>query len=118
MDLSKYVIPLEKGWQQSKLETFRIWILYALKEGKNKTKGEIITSLKNIFQPEYVPIVSEFRFSLGKGFDFNQSLDMLLEPLIKWNLIVQINNEYLITEEGRNYIKRKIQNSRLQKVYS
>ncbi|MCD6470033.1 cation transporter, partial [Candidatus Bathyarchaeota archaeon] len=74
-DFSKYEIPLERHWRLNKLETFRTWILYSIKEDGLNTKEGLIDSLERAFRPKYTPILSEFRFSLGKGFDFEKEFD-------------------------------------------
>jgi Co/Zn/Cd efflux system component/predicted transcriptional regulator len=117
-DLSKYRMPFEKQWHLSKLETFRVWILYSIKEERLKTKGEIISSLEKTFKPEYVPVLSEFRFSLGKGFDFNESFNTIMEPLLDEHLLIQKNEELILTDEGRNRVNRMIKNARFRKVYT
>jgi Co/Zn/Cd efflux system component/predicted transcriptional regulator len=114
MDLSKYEVPFEKQWRLSKLETFRIWILYSIKDEKLNTKDQIISSLEKTFKPEYVPILSEFRFSLGEGFNFDVSFNDLIEPLLKDNLLIQRNDEFIITNEGRNNVDRLLGNMRFR----
>jgi Co/Zn/Cd efflux system component/predicted transcriptional regulator len=116
VDLSSYEMPLEKQWQLSKLETFRTWILYSVNEERLSTKDEIIASLEKTFKPEYVPILSEFRFSLGKGFDFRESFDTLIEPLLKERLLIQREKEFIITDEGRDRVNRMIKNTRFARV--
>ena len=104
VDLKKYEIPFERQWEMSKLETFRTWILYSVKELKLNTKDELIRELERTFKPKYVPILTEFKFSLGKGFDFEGSFDTLVNPLVDNNLLVKRNGDLLITEEGRKRI--------------
>ena len=104
VDLKKYEIPFERQWEMSKLETFRTWILYSVKELKLNTKDELIRELERTFKPKYVPILTEFKFSLGKGFDFEGSFDTLVNPLVDNDLLVKRNGDLLITEEGRKRI--------------
>jgi cation diffusion facilitator family transporter len=104
VDLKKYEIPFERQWEMSKLETFRTWILYSVKELKLNTKDELIGELERTFKPKYVPILTEFKFSLGKGFDFEGSFDTLVNPLVDNDLLVKRNGDLLITEEGRKRI--------------
>jgi divalent metal cation (Fe/Co/Zn/Cd) transporter len=116
MDLTKYEMPLEKKWQQSKLETFRSWILYSTREEGINTKAEIIHSLEKTFDPAYVPILSEFRFSLGRGFNFSKSFDILMEPLLNEGLLIQKDEGYIITNEGKNRISRLVKNTRFSRI--
>ena len=104
VDLKKYEIPLERHWDLSKLETFRNWILYSIKELKLNMKDEIVQELERTFKPKYVPILTEFKFSLGKGFDFEASFDTLVNPLVENDLLVRQNSAFLITEKGEKRI--------------
>ena len=100
VDLKDYEIPFEKQWESSKLETFRTWLLYSVKELKLKTRKELIQELECTFKPKYVPILTEFKFSLGKGFDFEESFDNLVNPLVESNLLVKRSGDFFITENG------------------
>ena len=104
VDLKKYELPLEKHWEMSKLETFRTWILYSVKELKLNTRDELVHELERTFKPKYVPILTEFKFSLGKGFDFEKSFDTLVNPLVENGLLVKRNEDFVITEEGEKRI--------------
>lgn len=100
VDLKKYEIPFERYWELSKLETFRTWVLYSVKELKLNTKDELVQELERTFKPKYVPILTEFKFSLGKGFDFAESFDTLINPLVENSLLVKRNGDFLITDKG------------------
>jgi Co/Zn/Cd efflux system component len=104
IDLKKYEIPFERYWKLSKLETFRTWILYSVKELKLNTRDELVQELERTFKPKYVPILTEFSFSLGKGVDFNESFDTLVNPLVKDSLLLKQNGDFVITEEGKKRI--------------
>jgi cation diffusion facilitator family transporter len=114
IDLEKYEVPLEKQWQISKLETFRAWILFSIKEEKITNREELIDELEKTFKPKYVPILSEFRFSLGEGFDFKESFDVLSNPLLEDNLLTRKNGEYLITDKGNKHISGLTRRIRFQ----
>jgi Co/Zn/Cd efflux system component len=114
--LSKYEVPFEKQWQSSKLATFRSWILYSVKEEQLDTRDAIINSLEKTFKPEYVPILSEFKFSLGKGFDFKQSFDDLLKPLLDERLLIQQNQKFILTDEGRSRVDGLLRNMRFARA--
>lgn len=96
-DFSKYEMPLEKHWHLSKLETFRIWILYSIKEDNLKTKDELIRSLEITFQPRYIPIMSDLRFKLGEGFNFEEEFETLTKPLLDEGYIIKKENEFVLT---------------------
>ena len=99
-DLKNYEIPFEKQWELSKLETFRTWILYSLRDLELKTRDDLIQELEQTFKPEYVPILTEFKFSLGYGFDFEKSFDDLVNPLMEHNLLINRNGDFHITDKG------------------
>lgn len=105
-DFSKYEIPFEKHWHLSKLETFRTWILYSIREDNLKMKYELISSLEKTFQPEYIPILSEFKFMLGEGFDFEKEFDNLVEPLLDKKLLVKKDDKLILTKEGEKHVDK------------
>ena len=105
-DFSKYKIPLERHWRLNKLETFRTWILYSIKEDGLNTKEGLIDSLERAFRPKYTPILSEFRFSLGKGFDFEKEFDNLIKPLLEEKFIIKRDKNFILTEDGKNRVDR------------
>ena len=106
-NLDKYKYPLEEQWHLSKLESFRLWILYAIRYNKIKSREKMIKSLKETFDPEYMPVISEFKFSLGKGFDFREKFNILIKPLLEENLIVENRNGFSLTKEGERHLDRK-----------
>lgn len=114
MDLERYEVPLEKQWQMSKLETFRAWILLSVKEGKMLEREELIKELERTFKPKYVPILSEFKFSLGEGFDFGESFDTLSGPLLAEELLTKQDGAYAITDKGDKHISRLTRRIRFQ----
>ena len=105
-DFSKYEIPLERHWHLSKLETFRTWVLYSIKEDNLNTEEELINSLESAFKPKYIPILSEFRFALGKGFDFEKEFDNLIKPLLEEKFIIKKGKNFILTEDGKSRVGR------------
>jgi cation diffusion facilitator family transporter len=106
-DLEKYKYPLEEQWHLSKLESFRLWVLYAIRENNLETREEIINNLKETFDPAYMPVISEFKFSLGKGFDFREKFDDLVKPLLEKDLIVKHRGKFSLTKEGEKHLDKK-----------
>ncbi len=104
IDFSKYQTGLEKNWHLSKLETFRNWILYVIMEENLKDKVELVNSLERTFGPKYVPILSEFKSSLGEGFNFEKEFDNLIDPLLEKKLIIIKDVNLILTEEGRKRV--------------
>ncbi len=107
VNIDKYKYLFEEQWHLSKLETFRLWILYTIRENGLKTGEKIIKNLKETFDPEYMPIISEFKFSLGKGFDFSKKFSSLIEPLLEKGLIVENQGKFSLTKEGERYLDKK-----------
>jgi len=105
-DFSKYEIPLERYWHLSKLETFRTWILYSIKEDGLNTKEELIDSLERTFKPKYTPIPSEFKLSFGKEFDFEKEFDDLIKPLLEERFIIEEGKNFILTEDGKSRVDR------------
>ena len=69
-----------------------------------KTRDELVQELERTFKPEYVPILTEFRFSLGKGFDFEKSFEHLVNPLLENDLLIKRNGDFHITDKGMTQI--------------
>ena len=112
VNLEKYEVPFERHWRMSKVETFRTWILYSVKELNFKTRDELVNELKRTFKPEYIPVLTEYKFRLGEGFDFEESFDPLVNPLLEKGLLSKQNGDYLITDKGRNNITELTKNLR------
>ena len=113
-DLAKYALPLEEPWRLSKVETFRTWILYLVQEDVATTRDAVIAALERTFKPEYVPILHEFRFSLGKDVDFDASFDELTRPLLEDGLLVQRHDTFVLTAKGRNRVNRMVRSLRFR----
>ena len=112
VDLEKYEVPFERHWRMSKLKTFRTWIMYSIKELKLKTKDEIVGELNHTFKPKYIPILTEYKFRLGEGFDFEKSFDALVNPLLESNLLNKRNGDFMITDNGKKHIAELTRNLR------
>jgi cation diffusion facilitator family transporter len=112
VDLEKYEVPFERHWRMSKLETFRTWILYSVKELKLKTRNELVNELQQTFKPEYVPILTEYKFRLGEGLDFEESFDALVNPLLENGLLNKRNGDFLITDKGKKHVTELTTNLR------
>jgi cation diffusion facilitator family transporter len=112
VDLEKYEVPFERHWRMSKIETFRTWILYSVKELELKTRNELVNELKRTFKPEYIPILTEYKFRLGEGFDFEESFVALVNPLLENGLLNKQNGDFLITDKGRKHVIELTKNLR------
>jgi cation diffusion facilitator family transporter len=107
VDIHKYKVPFEEQWHLSKLESFRLWVLYAIRENKITTREKIIENLRGTFDPEYLPVMSEFKFALGKGFDFEGKFDTIIQPLLEKELIVEEQGVFSMTKAGEKHLDKK-----------
>ncbi len=107
VNLDKYKYLFEEQWHLSKIGTFRLWILYTIRENGLKNREKIINNLRETFDPEYMPIISEFKFSLGKGFDFSEKFNILIKPLLEKCLIVESKGIFTLTKEGEKHLDKK-----------
>ena len=62
--------------------------------------------MENTFKPKYTSILSEFRLSFGKGFDFENEFDNLIKPLLEEKFIVKKGKNFILTEDGKNRVDR------------
>ncbi|MBN1456070.1 MAG: cation transporter [Methanomicrobia archaeon] len=111
-DLARYPAPLEQHWEQSKLESFRGWILYAVAEHHLRTKDELIETLNRVFKPGYLPLLHELSFDLARGIDFDREFDMLIKPLLTKKLLRQDGDAFLLTREGKQNVRRIVEHMR------
>lgn len=112
LDLTRYPAPLEKHWEQSKLESFRGWILYAIAEHHLRTKDELIDTLNQVFKPGYLPLLNELSFELTRGIDFDREFDALIEPLLAQKLLRQEGDDFLLTKAGEWSVRHIIEHMR------
>ena len=99
-------MPLEKHWYFSKTESFRIWILYSMKKYGLTSKEEIINSLKETYQQEYIPLLSEFKFRFGEGIDFTEKYSELTAPLLENKWVIQEDDKLILTQTGRDHVDK------------
>jgi len=112
IDFSKYKMPLEGHRHLSRLETFRAWILYSIKEDNLTTKEELIKSLKRSFKPKYTYILSEFRFRPSIDINFEKEFDNIIKYLIEEKFITKNGKNFTLTEEGRKRVDKIFKNIR------
>ena len=111
-DFSAYRIPFEKHYKGYKTESFRSWIMYSMLEDGLRTGEELIASLEKVFKPKYVPILSEFGYSLGEGIDFKAEFNNLVNPLIDKGYIMRDSDSFQLTPSGKKAIERWIRDMR------
>lgn len=119
-DYSKeYKLPLEKCWEENKLLAFRNWILYSLWGENSKNRQDIIASLHQAFHPDnYVPVLSELRATCTDEYDFEGKFEILVKPLKDHELLIEVIEEYSITEKGGEHLQTYIKNFRYYDVHS
>jgi len=106
IDFSKYKMPLEGHRHLSRLETFRAWILYSMKEDNLTTKEELIKSLERSFKPKYTYILSEFRFRPAIDINFEKEFDDIIKYLLEENFLTKNGENFALTEDGRKRVDR------------
>lgn len=111
-DFSKYEIPFEKNWHLGKIESFRIWILYSMKKYHLTSKEEIINSLEDTFKLKYIPLLSEFKFTFGEGFDFREKFYDLMKPLLDKRWLIKEDDKLILTKTGRERVDRVFKSMR------
>jgi hypothetical protein len=111
-DFSAYRMPFEKHYRGYKTESFRSWIMYSIMEDGLRTGEELMASLEKVFKPKYVPILSEFGYSLGEGIDFKAEFNNLVNPLIDKGYLVQDGDSFELTPSGKRTIERWIREMR------
>jgi cation diffusion facilitator family transporter len=103
-DYSQFKLPFEKQIGIRRLENFRNWVLYLVKNEKQCTKQAIVESLEKTFRPSYMPAVFS-EFTMGKDFDFETHFDDIVQPLIENCYIQETNGTYYITDSGKTFLK-------------
>ena len=97
---------MEKHWHLSKIESFKIWILYSIKKDNLASKEDIINSLEETYKPQYIPILSEFKFNLGEGFDFEEKFNDLIKPLLDEKLLIKEDDKVILTKAGKDRVDK------------
>lgn len=64
--------------------------------------------MKENFQNIELPLLSDFQYSLGNGYDFDKNFPQLTESLMKEKLLIEKDSCYKITEKGLHKIKDSI----------
>ena len=114
-EFSKFKLPIEKRFEQARLDNFRNWILYSIYKGKLSTKQELVDSLEKTFRPSYMPAVfNEFR--IGTGVDFEDNFSDLIKPLIEAAYIIETNGVYSLTSKGKTFIKDTVDTLRYKET--
>ena len=115
VDLSRYEIPFQKHWKLSKLETFRIWILYSI-ENRLNTKEALIESLERVFRRRYFPTLSESRYAIGEEINFEEEFNNLIKPLLENRLVDEEDGKFILTETGKRRISGIFRSLRYREI--
>jgi cation diffusion facilitator family transporter len=114
-EFSKYKLPFEEQIGQRRMDNFRNWTLYSIRNGKLCTKQEIATSLEKAFRPSYLPeLFAELH--IGKNVDFEENITEITAPLIEQGYLAEDNGKYWITDKGKTYIKGTINRLRYKQT--
>jgi hypothetical protein len=72
------------------------------------SRDEIINSLEQTYQPKYIPILTEFKFTLGEGIDFKENFDDLMHPLLEKEWLIERDGQFILTKTGKERVDRII----------
>ncbi len=114
-EFSKFKLPIERRFEQSRLDNFRNWILYSIYKDKSSTKQELVASLEKTFRPSYMP-TSFNEFRVGTGVDFENDFSDLIQPLIAEAYLVETNGAYSLTSKGKTFIKDTVDTLRYKET--
>lgn len=114
-DYNQFKIPFAEHIGAKRMETYRNWVLYILKNEKACTKQAIAASLLKTFRPSYMPAVFS-EFTMGKNFDFEANFDEIVKPLIENCYLQETDGVYSITESGKTYLKDLMETSRYNRA--
>jgi hypothetical protein len=106
-DFGKYKMPFENQIHAKREETFRTWILYAIREEKINSEQDIVASLEKTFRPKYMPALFS-EFVVGREYDFKGNFNELVKPLIEDTFVLESNGTYALTDKGRNQLKNTL----------
>ncbi|HSO25113.1 MAG TPA: cation transporter, partial [Methanobacteriaceae archaeon] len=115
----EYKLPLEKCWEENQLVAFRNWILYTLWAKESKTRPDIIRSLRRVFHPDnYIPVLSELKATCSGHYDFEGQFNDLIHPLKENELLIEeIEEEYYLTKDGEEHLKKFISHFKYYDVH-
>jgi hypothetical protein len=114
-EFSKFMLPIEKQFEQRRLDNFRNWILYSIYKDKLSTKQELVASLEKTFRPSYMPVaLNEFR--VGTDVDFEKDFSDLIKPLTAEAYLVETNGVYSLTRKGKTFIKDTVDTLRYKET--
>ncbi|HUI01106.1 MAG TPA: cation transporter [Nitrososphaerales archaeon] len=114
VDLSRYGLPLESPWRRGRLETFRDWILYSLRDEDVMKEQEIIGSLESTFGHRYFPLMTVPKEG-ADAFDFAQHFQDLVHPLVDDGLLVEREGGFRLTKRGRQWIDNESKVARFRR---
>jgi Co/Zn/Cd efflux system component len=110
-DYSNYKLPLQECWENNKTMAFQNWILYILWSEERKNRSEIVASLKKSFDPEnYIPVLYELKATCSEEYDFESNIENLINPLKEYKLLIQEDEYYILTDDGKNYLNEFMSN--------
>ncbi len=110
-DFEKFKLPFEERIQRRQIESFRLWILYALQKEKIHTKQEIIGSLKKTYAQKSAPSLM-VQAAFGEEYDFEKNFEDLLKPLVENAYVLENEGNFILSEKGSAHIKKMLRKLR------
>ncbi|MBZ9570616.1 cation transporter [Methanobrevibacter sp. TMH8] len=103
-DFSKYKTVFGDYMNINHLETFRLWILFAIPNKNVNTQEDLIKSFNDMLNDSYIPVISELELLPNKYLDFKNNFDEVINHLIENNWIKKNENRYEITKSGLEHL--------------
>ncbi|MGD6809694.1 MAG: cation diffusion facilitator family transporter [Candidatus Bathyarchaeia archaeon] len=113
-DYSQFKLPFEKVISNRRMETYRNWVLYIVKNEKHCNRQAIVASLEKTFRPSYMPKVFS-EVAMGKDFEFSENFDQIIQPLIETCYLQETEGSYCLTESGKTYLKDLIDTAKYRR---
>lgn len=103
-DFSKYKTFFGDYIKINHLETFRLWILFAIRNKNINTQKELVKSFNEIFKDNYIPVISELDLIPNENLDFQNNFEEIISHLIDNNWVEKNGDNYKITELGLEHL--------------
>ncbi|HRW35962.1 MAG TPA: cation transporter [Thermotogota bacterium] len=111
IDFDKFSGHMDKKWKSEKSKAFMATIVYSLLKRDAMNEKELIGTLKEAFQPGYIPVLSEFQIGFAVNTDFEGSFQSIIDPLLNHKILLKDGNAYYLNDEKRIEIEEYVSNT-------
>ncbi|MFP4461395.1 MAG: cation diffusion facilitator family transporter, partial [Thermotogota bacterium] len=116
IDFDKFSGHLDKKWKSEKTKAFMATVIFNLLKHEPMKEEDLISTLKETFQPGYIPVLSEFQFGFASNTDFEKLFPDIIQPLSNQEIVIQEENGYHLNEEKRIEIEEYCSNTFITEV--